>query len=149
MHAQLVAREPGGDVVLANSPGSVLRSLTGELCMVIGDVTGSGLHAAVIMGRMRSALRAYALETNDPAEVLSRLDRKMQHFEPDALATVLYASARPCRRAARTAAWRSATVLLRRMKRTGACSAPRADSPGHPQHGGTVRGPRTRRSRTS
>jgi anti-anti-sigma factor len=28
MHAQLVARESGGDVVFANSPGSVLRSLT-------------------------------------------------------------------------------------------------------------------------
>jgi serine phosphatase RsbU (regulator of sigma subunit) len=64
---------------------------TGELCVVIGDVAGSGLPAAVIMGRMRSALRAYALETRDPAEVLSRLDRKMQHFEPDAMATVLYA----------------------------------------------------------
>jgi putative methionine-R-sulfoxide reductase with GAF domain len=47
--------------------------------------------AAVIMGRMRSALRAYALESRDPAEVLDRLDRKMQHFEPDAMATVLYA----------------------------------------------------------
>jgi serine phosphatase RsbU (regulator of sigma subunit) len=54
-------------------------------------VTGSGLPAAVIMGRMRSALRAYALETRDPAEVLARLDRKMQHFEPGAVATVLYA----------------------------------------------------------
>jgi len=64
---------------------------TGELCMVVGDVAGSGLPAAVIMGRMRSALRAYALETRDPAEVLARLDRKMQHFEPGALATVLYA----------------------------------------------------------
>jgi len=57
----------------------------------MGDVAGSGLPAAVIMGRMRSALRAYALEISDPAEVLRRLDRKMQHFEPDALATVLYA----------------------------------------------------------
>jgi phosphoserine phosphatase RsbU/P len=64
---------------------------SGELCVVMGDVAGSGLPAAVIMGRMRSALRAYALETRDPAEVLARLDRKMQHFEPDALATVLYA----------------------------------------------------------
>jgi serine phosphatase RsbU (regulator of sigma subunit) len=43
------------------------------------------------MGRMRSALRAYALETPDPAEVLGRLDRKMQYFEPGALATVLCA----------------------------------------------------------
>src|SRR5207248_6702217 len=64
---------------------------SGELCVVMGDVAGSGLPAAVIMGRMRSALRAYALETRDPAEVLDRLDRKMQHFEPAALATVLYA----------------------------------------------------------
>ena len=43
------------------------------------------------MGRMRSALRAYALESSDPATVLDRLDRKMRHFEPDAMATVLCA----------------------------------------------------------
>jgi phosphoserine phosphatase RsbU/P len=64
---------------------------SGDLGVVIGDVAGSGLAAAVIMGRMRSALRAYALETSDPADVLGRLDRKMQHFEPDAMATILYA----------------------------------------------------------
>jgi len=64
---------------------------SGELGLVVGDVAGSGLPAAVVMGRMRSALRAYALETPDPAEVLAKLDRKMQHFEPGALATVLYA----------------------------------------------------------
>ena len=58
---------------------------------MIGDVAGSGLPAAVIMGRMRSALRAYALETTDPAEVLAGLDAKMQHFEPGAVATVAYA----------------------------------------------------------
>ncbi|HEY2576152.1 MAG TPA: GAF domain-containing SpoIIE family protein phosphatase [Streptosporangiaceae bacterium] len=63
---------------------------SGELGLVIGDVAGSGLAAAVVMGRIRSALRAYALETLDPAEVLARLDRKMQHFEPGAMATVLY-----------------------------------------------------------
>jgi len=40
---------------------------------------------------MRSALRAYALESPDPAEVLAKLDRTMQHFEPGVLATVLYA----------------------------------------------------------
>jgi len=64
---------------------------SGELGLVVGDVAGSGLPAAVVMGRMRSALRAYALESPDPAEVLAKLDRKMQHFEPGALATVLYA----------------------------------------------------------
>jgi serine phosphatase RsbU (regulator of sigma subunit) len=64
---------------------------SGGLCTVVGDVAGSGLQAAVIMGRMRSALRAYALETDDPADVLARLDRDVQHFEPGALATILCA----------------------------------------------------------
>jgi len=91
---------PGAELAARYVPGSggvggdwydVFTLPTGELCVVIGDVAGSGLPAAVIMGRMRSALRAYALETRDPAEVLDRLDRKMQHFEPDAMATVLYA----------------------------------------------------------
>ena len=68
---------------------------SGEMGLVIGEVAGAGLTAAVVMGRMRSALRAYALETSNPAEVLSRLDRKMQHFEPGALATVMYAVIQP------------------------------------------------------
>ncbi|MGY6655732.1 PP2C family protein-serine/threonine phosphatase [Amycolatopsis sp. TRM77291] len=64
----------------------------GRLGIVMGDVAGHGLNAAVIMGRLRSALRAYALDSDDPAEVLSKLDRKVQHFEPGALATVVYGS---------------------------------------------------------
>ena len=62
----------------------------GKVGVVVGDVAGSGLQAAVIMGRMRSALRSYILETEDPADALSRMDRKIQYFEPDAMATVLY-----------------------------------------------------------
>jgi sigma-B regulation protein RsbU (phosphoserine phosphatase) len=91
---------PGAEIAARYIPGrggvggdwyDVFTLPSGELCVVVGDVAGSGLHAAVIMGRMRSALRAYALETRDPAEVLDRLDRKMQHFESDAMASVLYA----------------------------------------------------------
>lgn len=59
--------------------------------VVIGDVVGSGLPAAVVMGRLRSALRAYALEFPDPAEVLGKLDRKASHFEAHTMATVAYA----------------------------------------------------------
>ena len=62
-----------------------------ELGMVVGDVAGSGLGAAVIMGRIRSALRAYALEFPDPPDVLRKLDHKMQYFEGDVMATVSYA----------------------------------------------------------
>ncbi len=68
----------------------VFRLPSGAVGLVMGDVVGHGLHAAVVMGRLRSSLRAYALETTDPADVLSRLDRKICHFERGALATVLY-----------------------------------------------------------
>jgi sigma-B regulation protein RsbU (phosphoserine phosphatase) len=62
----------------------------GHVGVVIGDVVGRGLAAAVVMGRVRSALRAYALEFPDPAVVLERLDRKVQHFETGQMTTVLY-----------------------------------------------------------
>jgi phosphoserine phosphatase RsbU/P len=62
-----------------------------ELGVVAGDVAGSGLAGAVVMGRMRSVLRAYALEYPDPAEVLAKLDQKMQYFEGEVMATVSYA----------------------------------------------------------
>jgi phosphoserine phosphatase RsbU/P len=88
---ELAARFVPGRGVVGGDWYDVFTLPSGELCAVVGDVAGSGLSAAVIMGRMRSALRAYALETTDPAEVLARLDRKMQHFEPGAMATVLYA----------------------------------------------------------
>jgi phosphoserine phosphatase RsbU/P len=88
---QIAARYVPGSGVVGGDWYDVFVLPSGKLGVVIGDVAGSGLQAAVIMGRMRSALRAYALDTTDPAEVLDRLDRKMQHFEPGALATVLYA----------------------------------------------------------
>jgi phosphoserine phosphatase RsbU/P len=89
--AELAARYIPGSGGVGGDWYDVFTLPTGEPCVVIGDVAGSGLPAAVIMGRMRSALRAYALETRDPAEVLDRLDRKMQHFESETMATVLYA----------------------------------------------------------
>jgi serine phosphatase RsbU (regulator of sigma subunit) len=89
--AQMAVRYVPGEGTVGGDWYDVFTLPSGQLCAVIGDVTGSGLPAAVIMGRVRSALRAYALDTADPAEVLCRLDRKMQHFEPGALATVAYA----------------------------------------------------------
>jgi anti-sigma regulatory factor (Ser/Thr protein kinase) len=62
---------------------------SGWVCIVIGDVIGRGLSATDGMGRLRSVLRAYALLSGDPAEVLSRLDHDVQHFNPETMATVL------------------------------------------------------------
>ena len=92
---EIAARYVPGDGRVGGDWYDVFTLPSGELCLVMGDVAGSGLEAAVIMGRMRSVLRAYALETRDPAEVLTRLDRKIQHFEPAAMATVSYAVLEP------------------------------------------------------
>jgi sigma-B regulation protein RsbU (phosphoserine phosphatase) len=60
----------------------------GSLGLAIGDVTGKGLRAAAAMGRLRSALHAYALDATAPADVLTRLGRLAQ--ADDAMATALY-----------------------------------------------------------
>lgn len=68
---------------------------SGWLGMVVGDVSGHGLQSAVVMGRIRSALRAYALVSDDPAEALALLDRKVVHFEAGSLTTALYVMISP------------------------------------------------------
>ena len=86
----LAARYVAGSGAVGGDWYDVFVLPDGKLGVVMGDVAGSGLEAAVIMGRMRSALRAYVLETPDPATALRMLDRKIQYFEPNAMATVLY-----------------------------------------------------------
>lgn len=92
---EMAARYSPGTSSVGGDWYDVFTLPSGELGVVMGDVAGQGLRAAVIMGRMRSALRAYALEFDDPAQVLDKLDRKMQHFEQGVIATVLYAVCDP------------------------------------------------------
>jgi sigma-B regulation protein RsbU (phosphoserine phosphatase) len=82
---------PGTDTGVAGDWYDVFPLPGDRLGIVIGDVAGNGLSAAVIMGRLRSALRAYALEFSDPAVVLGKLDRKAHHFEHHAMTTICYA----------------------------------------------------------
>ncbi len=63
---------------------------TGSIAVAIGDVVGPGLSAASSMGKLRNALRAYALEFPSPSDVLERLDRLIQIFGPGEMATALY-----------------------------------------------------------
>ena len=73
----------------------MLRSARESAAGYWGSRGRSRLPAAVIMGRKRSALRAYALQCDDPAARLGMLDRKLQYFEPDAMATVLFGVYQP------------------------------------------------------
>ncbi len=82
---------PGTDTGVGGDWYDVFNLPEDRLGIVIGDVVGHGLTAAVVMGRLRSALRAYALDSADPGVVLSKLDRKASHFEHGAMATVGYA----------------------------------------------------------
>ncbi|MDQ6941012.1 MAG: SpoIIE family protein phosphatase [Candidatus Eremiobacteraeota bacterium] len=47
----------------------------GRVALTIGDVTGHGLEAAVIMGEIRQALRASSFESADPSSILDRASR--------------------------------------------------------------------------
>ncbi|MGW1986878.1 PP2C family protein-serine/threonine phosphatase [Streptomyces collinus] len=67
----------------------------GSVLAVIGDVTGHGLRAAVIMGQLRTALRAYAVEGNGPARILTLLHRMLRHQQPELYATCAIARFTP------------------------------------------------------
>jgi serine phosphatase RsbU (regulator of sigma subunit)/anti-sigma regulatory factor (Ser/Thr protein kinase) len=58
---------------------------------VIGDVAGHGMAAATFMGQLRSAIRAYALDSDGPAEVLTKLAEFSDRMR-SRMATVIYAT---------------------------------------------------------
>jgi serine phosphatase RsbU (regulator of sigma subunit)/anti-sigma regulatory factor (Ser/Thr protein kinase) len=62
----------------------------GRMGIAIGDVVGHGFHAAAIMGQLRSALRAYALDGFAPGDVLERVSRLLRQIEPGRTATLVY-----------------------------------------------------------
>ena len=72
----------------------------GAVGLVMGDVAGKGLAGASMVGRLRSALRAYALEGHDGARVVERLNRLLW-TEADQMATMLYVIVDPAAGAVR------------------------------------------------
>ena len=69
----------------------VLTVPGGGVGLVMGDVAGKGLAAASMVGRLRSALRAYALEGHAPARVLDQLNRLIwTEAEESQMATLIY-----------------------------------------------------------
>ncbi|MBP2479513.1 CheY-like chemotaxis protein [Crossiella equi] len=77
-----VNAEVGGDFYEA-------IELDGELLIAIGDVCGHSIRAATIMGEIRHALRAYAIEGHSPSEILRLLDALLVRFHGwDSLTTM-------------------------------------------------------------
>ena len=63
--------------------------LSGSVALVVGDVVGHGLEAAVAMGQLRGAVSALA-QTSSPAELLDRLDAFVETVPSAATATLAF-----------------------------------------------------------
>ncbi|MFF3518529.1 SpoIIE family protein phosphatase [Streptomyces sp. NPDC002573] len=59
----------------------------GGLAAVVGDVEGHSTAAAVVMGQLRTAVRAYASEGHDPASVLARTNHLLIDLDTGLFAT--------------------------------------------------------------
>ncbi|WP_405528001.1 SpoIIE family protein phosphatase [Streptomyces avidinii] len=63
----------------------------GRTGLVIGDVMGHGIHAAAVMGQLRTAVRTLARHDVPPAQLLSSLDAVVADLGDDEMATCVYA----------------------------------------------------------
>ena len=80
---------PGGNGEVGGDWYDVFTLPSGAVCLVVGDVAGHGLAAAQAMSQIRAVLRSHTLHTEDPGDVLTRLDEHVRHFQPGTMATVL------------------------------------------------------------
>jgi serine phosphatase RsbU (regulator of sigma subunit)/anti-sigma regulatory factor (Ser/Thr protein kinase) len=84
--------EPGGSGVdVGGDWYDVMPLADGRVVVALGDVMGKGVPAAIVMGQVRSAMRAYALIDPAPSVVLSRLDTLVSSLGvPEQIVTVIY-----------------------------------------------------------
>jgi anti-sigma regulatory factor (Ser/Thr protein kinase) len=68
----------------------VIELTQNRVGIAIGDVVGHGVRAAAVMGQLRTALRAYALEDYAPGQVLEQVDRLLQSIRGRSMATAAY-----------------------------------------------------------
>jgi serine phosphatase RsbU (regulator of sigma subunit) len=84
------AREVGGDFY------DFLELEDGRLGLVVGDATGKGIPAALVMATTRSMLRAVSQASDSPGEVLRRAnDPLVTDIPPNMFVTCLYAILEP------------------------------------------------------
>lgn len=63
----------------------------GRVVLTVGDVMGRGARAAAVMGQLRTALHAYALQELSPPVAMRSVDRLLQDVSRTAMATAIYA----------------------------------------------------------
>ena len=110
-----------------------VRRPDGILHLSVGDVAGRGIPAAVLMGQLRNAFRAYAADHTSPAAIIERL---ALHIEEAQMATTVCVSFDPYTRELRYASAGHPPPLLIDAD-TG--SVVRLDTPGIPPIGWSPR----------
>lgn len=79
------AQEVGGDLY------DFVRQGEDSLAVVVGDVSGKGIPAALMMARMSSDARFFSVQTHDPRDVLAHMNRRMDEVGmPDVFATMVH-----------------------------------------------------------
>lgn len=63
----------------------------GRLIVSIGDVTGHGLEASIIVGRLRQTISILAFQSGDPVKILVETDRILQQQDPNVIVTAIVA----------------------------------------------------------
>jgi serine phosphatase RsbU (regulator of sigma subunit)/anti-sigma regulatory factor (Ser/Thr protein kinase) len=81
----------GGDGDVGGDWYEIIPLAGGRVGMAIGDVVGRGVRAAAMMGHLRMALRAYALEGESPALVAERMAEFVRTLDRDQMSTCVYA----------------------------------------------------------
>ncbi|GLW90730.1 fused response regulator/phosphatase [Actinokineospora globicatena] len=91
-------RSPGVTMAARYVPASTVAQVGGDfyevaelgdrLLVAIGDVTGHSIEAASVMGEVRHALRAYAIEGHPPDLIVELLNAMLRRFHPEGLTTL-------------------------------------------------------------
>jgi CheY-like chemotaxis protein/serine phosphatase RsbU (regulator of sigma subunit)/anti-sigma regulatory factor (Ser/Thr protein kinase) len=87
---------PGAaDLEVGGDWSDLIEREDGRVVAVVGDVVGRGIRAATAMGKLRSAIGALALVTDDPAALLTQLDLFASRTSGADMATVICAMIDP------------------------------------------------------
>jgi serine phosphatase RsbU (regulator of sigma subunit)/anti-sigma regulatory factor (Ser/Thr protein kinase) len=83
---------PGGpDVEVGGDWYDLMQLPGGAIGLAMGDVVGRGERAASLMGQLRNAARAYALEGRPPRQVVEALNWLLLDAGSEHMATMIYA----------------------------------------------------------
>jgi PAS domain S-box-containing protein len=109
---QHIPHVPGLDIAYCYEPASqtaevggdwfdVIPLNTGQVALVVGDVTGHSIDAAAIMGQLRTTTAALARLGHPPEEIMGQLSGVIAEHGDEAGATCLYAQYDPASRRCR------------------------------------------------